>query len=387
MSVTALDQEELIRSEKLTRIIIDRIRNSPIGALPFGDFMELALYQPQYGYYCAAPQIIGQGGDYVTAPQIGSIFADALAYKISQCFSDFDGPKNILEFGAGNGTLAFQILSKMTQLGCEVDAYDIMEVSPVLEAVQRRKIETLPPDLAHKVRWHQRLPSSGIQAVVIANEVVDAMPVELFLAQESQVLQGYVIETENGLATEFREDTMADFSSSFNAIDFSDVAFPYSSELHCRAAAWMRTLAQTIAYGSLIIVDYGFAQSEYYHRDRIGGTLMCHRRHRPSADPLAYIGCQDITAHVNFSSIASIAVDGGMQVNGFASLGAFLLDTGVFLNPPEFDSDAAKAKYLHEVKVLTSPAEMGELFKVIELTKNFDSTILGFETAPRNHTL
>ncbi len=387
MPILDLNEEELIRSEKLTEIIIKRIRAMPASALPFGDFMELALYQPNYGYYCAAPHTIGEKGDYITAPLIGSIFGDCIAKKIFQCFSVYDGPRQIYEFGAGDGTLAFQILNKLDQIGCQIDAYGIVEISPMLKSAQHQTIAALPAKLANKVRWHQRLPSSGMRAMVIANEVVDAMPVELFIAEKNRVLQGYVIETDNGLSTDFREQTTPDFASSFAELDLSNVEFPYSSELHCRTQAWMRTLAGCITDGSLIIVDYGFPQSEYYHHDRFGGTLTCHRRHQLTDNPLAYIGCQDITAHVNFSTIASIAKDCGMQLNGYASLGAFVFDSGILLEPQEFDNDAAKARYLYEVDMLTSPAQMGELFKVIELTKNYDSTIFGFETADRSHTL
>ena len=383
MSIPVLNAEEKLRNKQLKQIILDAIGQSESQTITFAEFMNLALYEPHHGYYSAAPNLVGPQGDFVTAPEYGSVFGDSVAKKLSECFSVFSGPREIYEFGAGNGTLAVQILRKMERVGCDIDSYSIVEVSPMMRQKQIQTIRSLASKAASKVTWIEQLPPTGINGMVIANEVLDAMPAELFLAEQNRVLQGYVVETADELSIEFREQVNSDFKSSFEALDLSDIPFPYFSELHCRAEAWMRTVAANIVQGSILLSDYGFPKKQYYHRDRSNGTLMCHRRHHAISNPLVNIGCQDITAHVNFSRIADVACDNGMQVNGFTSLAAFLYDVGEI----HYDLEITDPRTRREVDVLISPSEMGEIFKVIELTKNFDSTIMGFETADRTYSL
>ncbi len=386
MPAPELSSSERQRSSELKQTVLDAIRKSDDQAIAFAEFMKFALYDPAGGYYCAASEVIGEQGDFVTAPELGSVFGNSIASKIYQCLRTIDGPKNIYEFGAGNGTLARQVLRWLSAAGCEIERYCIIEVSPRMRQRQQQAVDSLSAALAGKVTWLAKLPTAGFNGIVIANEVLDAMPVELFLAEPERVRQAYVVEHESELKVEFLEQLQADFAASFQALDLSDIPYPYCSELHCQAQAWMRTVASRMQQGSVLISDYGFPQSQYYHRDRSAGTLMCHRHHHASTDPLMSIGCQDITAHVNFSVVADVACEAGMELNGFTSLAAFLFDIGEI--PNDLDATATThQRQSSEMNKLMSPSEMGEIFKVMELTKNFDSTIAGFDTADRSFSL
>ena len=383
----SLTPEEIIRSKHLTQKILNAARNTNRQALTFGQFMDLALYDSEFGYYTAGTRTVGPGGDFITAPEMGNLFGRTLASKLAESLSGFDSPLKLYEFGAGSGKLAVQILHELDKLECRISEYAIIELSPVLRNAQQKTVCQIEKHLGEKVKWYDHLPPQGMKGIVIANEVLDAMPVELFCMEKNELLQGFVVESDTGFALEFRNECEADFEASFAALDLPEVTQPYISELHCRAEAWLRTIANHLDCGSILITDYGFPAHEYYHTERSQGTLICHRRHHVLYDPLSYIGCQDITAHINFSNLARIAVESGMEVNGFTSFAAFLVDAGIECGELKNRSEMEKAQMLNEFIALVTPSEMGEIFKVIEFTKNFDSTITGFETADRSHSL
>ena len=383
----SLTPEEIIRSKHLTQKILNAARNTNRQALTFGQFMDLALYDSEFGYYTAGTRTVGPGGDFITAPEMGNLFGRTLASKLAESLSGFDSPLKLYEFGAGSGKLAVQILHELDKLECRISEYAIIELSPVLRNAQQKTVCQIEKHLGEKVKWYDHLPPQGMKGIVIANEVLDAMPVELFCMEKNELLQGFVVESDTGFALEFRNECEADFEASFAALDLPEVTQPYISELHCRAEAWLRTIANHLDCGSILITDYGFPAHEYYHTERSQGTLICHRRHHVLYDPLSYIGCQDITAHINFSNLARIAVESGMEVNGFTSFAAFLVDAGIECEELKNRSELEKTQMLNEFIALVTPSEMGEIFKVIEFTKNFDSTITGFETADRSHSL
>ena len=382
----ALTSEEQIRSRLLEGIIRKQIRDSQHNAIAFSSYMNLALYAPHHGYYTAKQNVVGAAGDFVTAPELGDVFGRILARKIAHGGSDFSDPPTLYEFGAGNGTLAIQILMELDRVGFKTANYEIIEVSPAFERNQRNSFSRASRHIQDKVRWRARLPESGMAGVVIVNEVVDAMPVELFMKTSDGTRQGYVVETGDGLALQYQSRIQPDFQRSYDALDLPESDGPVNSELHCRAEAWLRTLADSIATGSILIADYGFPAHEYYHHDRKQGTLVCHRRHRMLHDPLAYIGCQDITAHVNFSGLAGVATAAGMEVSGFTNLGSFVVDVGTSAGLMD-DSAKISRSHSHQFHQLCHPHEMGEIFKVMELTKNFESTGLGFNLSDRTHRL
>ena len=374
------------RSRTLGELILAQIRSSDHKAIPFSSYMNLALYAPEYGYYTSAGKVVGAGGDFITAPEMGDMFGNFLATKIADSCAQFERPPTLYEFGAGNGTLAVQILKELNRRSVEINNYEIIEVSPMLRGFQQYTFSRTEHQISQKFKWRTNLPESGIEGIVIANEVVDAMPVELFCKTQDQFGQGFVVEADGGFGLEYRSSVRPDFRKSLSALNLQDVDDGYYSELHCQGESWLRTLAEMMNSGSILIADYGFPEREYYHHDRNQGTLVCHRRHRLLYDPFSYVGCQDITAHVNFSGLARAAAESGMEVNGFTNLGNFVVDIGMFGGM--LDKVAKESvHYATQLDKLSSPNEMGEIFKVMELTKNFDSSGLGFNLSNRTHRL
>ena len=381
-----MSADEHKRSRKLGELILAQIRSSEQKAIPFSSYMNLALYAPEIGYYTSAGKVVGARGDFITAPEMGDMFGTLLATKIADICTQFRRPPTLYEFGAGTGTLAVQILKELNRLSVEIENYEIIEVSPMLKGLQQYTISRMEHQISQKFKWRNNLPESGVEGIVIANEVVDAMPVELFLKTGDQFRQGFVVEADSGLDLEFRSSVRPDFQKSLIALNLLDVNDGYYSELHCQGESWLRTLAEMMDSGSILIADYGFPEHEYYHHDRNQGTLVCHRRHRLLYDPFSYIGCQDITAHVNFSGLARAAVESGMVVNGFTNLGSFVVDVGMVGGMLEKVAEES-VHYATQLDKLSSPNEMGEIFKVMELTKNFDSSGLGFNLSDRTHRL
>ncbi len=387
MEELKLTEAEHTRSLLLCDRISSEIRNSKYKAIPFSRFMQLALYDPHHGYYTATPQILGPAGDFMTAPEMGDLFGKFLTVKILDIAPQLFGPLKLYEFGAGSGRLAVTILKELGRFEVDVAEYSIFEVSPALEAIQRETLKTAGRQIAGKVKWRKRLPRRGIEGIVIANEVVDAMPVELFSKTPEGILQGYVVESEFGLKLEYLPRLQPDFKKAYKAINFPEISPPYTSELHCQAEAWIRTLAEKMLMGAILISDYGFPEHEYYHPDRKQGTLVCHRRHRLFYDPMINIGCQDITAHVNFSALKRQVEQSNMEVGGFTNLGGFLANIGLFsVNIVDMQIDVSP-KEARQIKVLGQLEEMGELFKVMELTKHIESTNTGFTLLDRTHRL
>ena len=379
--------EESERSSRLQDEIRQLIRTSGINAISFAKFMESALYHPVDGYYTSATQVLGREGDFTTAPELGAVFGNFLSAKIARIFNSSMVPARIYEFGAGSGKLCAQVLSELNRLGCEIDDYVIFEISPRLKQIQQQFVARQNPELSTKVHWSDLPTDKGFQGVVIANEVIDAMPVELIRFVEGRVHQGYVTEQGDTFQLEFRTNLEEEFEQTCNQINWPKFKGIYTSEIHCRAEAWLEKVGDCFEVGSILISDYGFPQHEYYHPDRNQGTLMCHRRHHSLHDPLEYIGCQDITAHVNYSSLARVAESVGLEVNGFTTLAGFIVDTGLESLDLASLQISEQMSVTQQLNTLTSPSEMGELFKVMELSKNVESDRLGFETLDHMHRL
>ncbi len=379
--------EESKRSSRLQDEIRQRIRTSGINAISFAKFMESALYDPVDGYYTSATQVLGREGDFTTAPELGAVFGNFLSAKIARIFNSSPIPARIYEFGAGSGKLCVQVLSELNRLGCEIDDYVIFEISPRLKQIQQQFVARQNPEVSTKVHWSNLPTDKCLQGVVIANEVIDAMPVELIRFVEGRVHQGYVTEQGDTFQLEFRTNLEEEFEQTCNQINWPKIEGIYTSEIHCRAEAWLEKVGECFEVGSMLISDYGFPQHEYYHPDRNQGTLMCHRRHHSLHDPLEFIGCQDITAHVNFSSLARVAENVGLEVNGFTTLAGFIVDTGLeSLNLASLQA-SEQMSVTQQLNTLTSPSEMGELFKVMELSKNIEPDRLGFGSFDHMHRL
>ena len=332
------------------------------GWLAFERYMQMALHEPGLGYYASAAPKFGAPGDFVTAPELGELFGRTLARQLAE----LDGP--ILELGAGSGALAEVLLKN---LDCE---YFILETSAELRARQKEK-------LGAAVVFLERLPER-FRGAVLANEVVDAMPVHAVAWRAQGIMERGV----SG-ALEWAERPAS--GELLRVAQQIDVPVPYESEINLLARAWMRSLAGMLEQGLVLVVDYGFPRHEYYHPQRSAGTLMCHRRHRAHDDPFREPGAQDVTAHVDFSALAESGVDGGLELLGYTSQAQFLVNCGIteVLGEANVDNALRYAPLAAEAHKLLSPAEMGELFKVLALGRGLARPLAGFSRGDRSHTL
>lgn len=338
--------------------------------------MQEALYAPGIGYYTGGLLKFGKEGDFVTAPELSPLFANTLANQCEQVLqvlsTDNDSntlPTTILEFGAGTGKLAANLLRALEAKDCLPAHYVIIELSAELQSRQAATIKAIGPQLAERVSWRNTLPTEPINGVIIGNEVLDAMPVTLF-KQDSQALKEatVTVSTDSSLLLDWRTAT----PQLTQAIESLGIDFQpgYTSEINHLIAPWINSLSTCLHQGVCLLIDYGFPAHEYYHPQRHMGTLMCHFQHHAHSNPLILTGIQDITAHVDFTLVANAAVDAGFQVTGFTNQAAFLLNCGLL--------EQANESHAREIKQLTLPTEMGELFKVMALTKEWDAPLLGF---------
>jgi SAM-dependent MidA family methyltransferase len=334
------------------------------GWIPFARYMELALHEPGLGYYAGGARKFGAEGDFVTAPELGGLFGRTLARQLRE----FPG---ILEIGAGSGALAETLLK---ELDCE---YFILETSAELRDRQQRR-------LGGKVRFLDRLPER-FSGAIVANEVVDAMPVHAVAWRAAGILERGVSFQDGKLLWKEREAT----GGLRNEAQKIEVPIPYESEIGMAGPAWMRTLGDSLESGAIFVIDYGFPRHEYYHPQRSMGTLMCHHRHRSHDDVFLEPGGQDITAHVDFSALASEARAAGADVLGFATQAQFLVNCGIteVLGQANVENALVYAPIAAQAQKLLSPAEMGELFKVLAVGRSAKRPLLGFSRNDRSHTL
>ncbi|WP_020205236.1 class I SAM-dependent methyltransferase [Cupriavidus sp. WS] len=375
------------------------------GWLGFDRYMALALYAPGLGYYSGGAAKFGRdardGSDFITAPELSPFFARTLARQFAPLLAR-PGLAQLLEFGAGTGRLAADLLLALEQEGQLPARYAIVELSGELRARQQATLAERAPHLAARVAWLDTLPER-FEGVIVGNEVLDAMPVRLFARSHGRWLERGVVRAD----AEDGAGDRAETARGGNAFAFSDRPLPAGdlpealhaipgdhdivTETHAEAEGFMRAVGAMLARGAAFFIDYGFPGAEYYHPQRTGGTLMCHYRHHAHPDPFLYPGLQDITAHVNFSGIAHAAADTGLTVAGFASQARFLMNAGITdllmaLDPNDTHSFLPAA---NAVQKLLSEAEMGELFKVIALTRGLDDALplAGFARADRSHAL
>ncbi|KQV94535.1 class I SAM-dependent methyltransferase [Pelomonas sp. Root1237] len=344
------------------------------GWLGFDRFMSMALYEPGLGYYAGGRRKFGQmpseGSDFVTAPEMSPLFGRALARQLAQAM-DASGCRDVIEFGAGSGALAAQLIAELDALGAGLARYAIVELSAELRERQRERLS----HWGGRVDWLDALPAE-LEAVVIGNEVLDAMPVQL-LAFDGQVWR------ERGVVSAGEGFAFEDRASMLRPPLEAGMVPGTVTEIHPQGEAFIATLARTLKRGAAFFIDYGFPETEYYHPQRHGGTLMCHQGHLADADPLVAVGDKDITAHVNFTGIALAGQDAGLVVLGYTSQANFLLNCGIadLLHGASLGERAMAHRLLAE-------HEMGELFKVIgfaPLSGTFDA--LGFSRGDRSHKL
>ena len=336
--------------------------------ISFARYMEMALYEPGLGYYAAGAAKLGRAGDFVTAPELSPLFGRTLARQVAELLRPGE---TVLELGAGSGALAKVLLD---ELSCP---YSILETSPQLQDHQKRR-------LGSRATWLSRLPEC-FRGVIVANEVADALPVHAVAWRSHGVMERGVCANEGELAWSERA-AAGELLAAARAID---VPAPYESEIGLAARAWMRSVGACLERGAILVIDYGFPAREYYHPQRSTGTLMCHYRHRAHGDPFYLPGLQDITAHVDFSALADAAAEGGLQVLGFAGQAQFLVNCGITdVLGAEDAADAARyAPLASSANTLLSPAEMGELFKVLAVGRGVEGALMGFSSGERSHAL
>lgn len=344
------------------------------GCLSFAVFMQMALYEPGLGYYVSGLRKFGEQGDFVTAPELSSAFSDCLARQCQAIFSELSSP-SILEFGAGSGVMAADILLYLEKQSVLPQQYLILEVSPDLRVTQEETLQKKCPHLLEKVEWLNQLPKD-FSGVVLANEVLDAMPVHLFSMQNGKAY-------ELGVTSQL---TLSPLKSELPI--FLTLPEGYQSECCLAVWPWLQELYTTMKQGVVLLIDYGFPESVYYHAQRSTGTLMCHYQHRAHSDPFIHIGLQDITAHVNFTDVARAAEKAGFSLSGYTSQAHFLMALGVEQAMLNEDDVVTRYRRAQEIKRLLLPTEMGELFQVIALSKSMrESPLLGFSLSDQRYRL
>jgi SAM-dependent MidA family methyltransferase len=374
----APDPAALALSARLRALIAAEIAAAG-GWIGFDRYMHRALYAPGLGYYSAGSRKFGAAGDFVTAPELSPLFGRALARQVADLLAD--GVSDMVELGAGRGTLAATLLAELEALDRLPARYRILEVSADLRERQRDLLARRVPRLAARVEWLDTLPQS-CAAVVIGNEVLDALPVHRLRRRDGRWLElGVALEGERLVwAARPAQPALA-------AALPADLADDYETELNLAAPALLSEIGRGLARGAVILFDYGFPAREYYHPQRSRGTLMCHYRHTAHDDPFLWPGLQDITAHVDFSALA--AADHGLDLLGYTSQAQFLINCGITELLAEVPAaDAARyAPLAAAAQKLLSPAEMGELFKVIAFGRGVQPPLRGFARGDKTHSL
>ncbi|MBA4696671.1 MAG: SAM-dependent methyltransferase [Legionella sp.] len=348
------------------------------GHLSFPEFMQIALYAPQGGYYSSSIRGLGAEGDFTTAPEMTSLFGSAMAKQVAQVLGAVTQP-TILELGAGSGRLCIDILRQLEREGCLPQSYLILEVSAQLREQQYDRIAAEIPQLGARVKWLKEWPKEHFNGVIVANEVLDAMPVHRFLKTTEGILESYIrLNDKDVLEEYFLPSENLRLISHLEGI-LPEAPLPYLSEANLWIDGWIKECYATLAKGAVFLLDYGFPQHEYYHPDRYMGTLMCHYQHRAHTDPLLYIGQQDITAHVDFTHVATAADLAGFHIAGYTHQAAFLLGCDLLTLFNDIQDPSARFREQAAVKQLLQSSEMGELFKVMALTKELNEPLRGFQ--------
>jgi SAM-dependent MidA family methyltransferase len=380
------------------------------GWLSFERFMELALYAPGLGYYSAGSAKIGSGGDFVTAPEISDLFSRCVARQCAQVLSVTGG--EILELGAGTGRMAAAVLESLAAVGVLPERYSILEVSGDLAERQRERLRTLPASLRERVVWLGRLPERPLRGVILANEVMDALPCQRFVVAQSVASESGALANNAPVVGEpaAHESVVYELGVSSAGDAFVEraaspdtalaaacesllkelpqpLAPGYTSEVCLRLEPWIAGVGDCLERGLLLLFDYGLPRSHYYHPQRVNGTLRCHFKQLAHDDPYINVGVQDITAWVDFTRVAEAGLAAGLDVTGFCTQAGFLLATGIESFVAEAVGTVEATRRAGEARRLLMPGEMGEAFKVMALTRDYDAVLDGFALQDLRHSL
>lgn len=382
----SLNSDEKFITEELNKKIINTINNNN-EFISFSKYMEMALYDPEYGYYNNLSHKFGVKGDFITAPNISKLFAVAITNQIKELCNNFI-TANILEIGGGNGQLMLDILSI---IGQSIDKYYILELSSNLAQLQQQRLQEQLPQYSDKVIWLNNLPDL-FDGIILANEVLDAQPFERVIWQNGDILQiGVGVDKKNDLLYKSKiADTQLKVLAK-NLQHNNKISESYTSEINLNNRGFIKTLSQSLNKGAIILIDYGYAQREYYSADRKNGTLRGFFRHHQLEDILLYTGLIDITASVDFTAIAEIAIENNLDLIGYTSQANFLINCDILEFMAVERAKNSNLEYLqltNQLMKLTSPNEMGDIFKVIAFSKNFEfCEWCGFNRGNRSHLL
>jgi SAM-dependent MidA family methyltransferase len=367
--------------------VVDHIRaeNARAGGwISFARYMEFALYAPGLGYYMAGTRKLGREGDFTTAPELAPLFGHTIARQAAQVLSI--AGDEVLEIGAGSGALAAALLEELERGDALPRSYLILELSPELRARSRDTIAARVPHLMERVAWLNGLPPA-FTGFVIGNEVLDAMPVHVVRTRGGAIEEAGVVSTTGDAEFDWSwRPAQGELLATAQQLALPD---DYTTEIALIAPAFVRSAARILERGAALFIDYGFPRVELYHPQRRSGTLMCHYRHRAHADPFFLPGLQDMTAHVDFTAVAGAAHAEGASLLGYATQAQFLINCGladVMLRVPPEDAP----RYLPAAAAankLTSPTEMGELFKAIAFGRGIADDLVGFRSGDRRHAL
>lgn len=389
LSLPKPDEPSAAHSARVASFIREQIAAAG-GEISFAEYMQHALYAPGLGYYSAGTTKFGPAGDFVTAPETSSLFGRVVARQCAEVLRQIDSP-SILELGAGSGKLAADVMLMLADMNAfPPGGYQILEVSADLRERQERFLRHAIPELTGRVTWLDQLPDAHT-GVIIANEVLDALPVERFIRRKDAVTQICVVT--DGDAFLLSERTApASLAAAVRAIEADlgrDLPDSYASEVCVAAPHWVSDLSGALREGTILLFDYGVSRHEYYSLERAGGWLRCHFRHHAHNDPLLLPGIQDITSWVDFSAVAAAAIASGLDIAGYVSQAQFLIGGGLDQLLSDFVEMPidAQLKLSAEVKLLTLPSEMGENFKCIGLSRGNLEPPAAFGAADRTQSL
>ncbi len=377
-------------SRELIRLIADNIQKNN-GTIGFERYMGMALYEPGLGYYSAGSRKFGPEGDFTTAPEISPLFSWCLARQCLEIF-EVTGGDRILELGAGSGVMASDILAELKRLNALPGEYLILETSADLKERQFKTLKERQPDIIERVKWLDSLPAERIDGVVLANEVLDAIPVHKISISEQKISELRVTQRDDRFAwikADISDEQLISLAHTRLSDALGQIEGDYHTEISFMIGPFLRSISEILSSGAALFIDYGYNRSDYYHPQRTTGTLICHYRHRSHDDPFILVGCQDITAFVDFTAVAESAYDVGMEVHGYAPQAAFLMSCGMedIINTYRNEDEIWNFKLSQQAGQLMLPGEMGEKFKVMGLTRNISVPLTGFSTGNSVHKL
>ncbi len=369
-----MSDKRLKISRSLQHKITSQIKQK--GVISFAEFMRMALYEPGLGYYSAGLTKLGPSGDFVTAPEMGQLFARCHAVCFAEVLPHLSAP-TLFELGAGTGQFCVDVLQALEKLACLPERYAIFEVSADLKKVQLDVVAQLPSHLAKRVVWLESPPTESFEGIVFANEVIDALPVEVFRFEQGQY-QRLMLGDEGGHLTEQWQDFDSELLQQLQQMDLQ-LESGYRSEFIPHLSSWMKSVTHNLSKGLVMMVDYGYGRPVFFHPQRSTGTLVCYQRHQANFNPYQDVGLQDITAFVDFTAVAEAMNAAGLDVVGFTTQAEFLISTKI---EQWLDPEGDYRQYFEsvtEMKKLVMPDEMGDKFKTIAASKNLPLELSVFQ--------